>query len=76
VAEGGAAIKCEVWELPASEFGSFVAGIPAPLGIGKLDLVDGSTVNGFICEGIGITDALDITGFGGWQAYLQHKAGN
>lgn len=73
VAEGGAAIKCEIWELPTSEFGSFVAGIPSPLGIGKLELVDGGTVNGFICEGIGITGALDITEFGGWQAYLQHK---
>ncbi|BCB25284.1 allophanate hydrolase [Sulfurimicrobium lacus] len=75
VAEGGAAIECEVWELPASEFGSFVAGIPAPLGIGKVELEDGSTVNGFICEGIGITGAVDITGFGGWRAYLRQRDG-
>jgi hypothetical protein len=34
VNEGGAAIDMEIWELPAREFGSFVAGIPAPLGIG------------------------------------------
>ena len=49
VSEGGAAITCEVWEMPASQFGSFVAGIPAPLGIGKLELADGTSVNGFIC---------------------------
>ncbi|MEN6587726.1 MAG: allophanate hydrolase [Sulfuricella sp.] len=75
VAEGGAAIECEVWELPVSEFGSFVAGIPAPLGIGKVELEDGGTVNGFICEGIGVADAVDITAFGGWRAYLQQRDG-
>jgi allophanate hydrolase len=70
VENDGAAIACEVWEMPASQFGSFVAGIPAPLGIGKLKLADGSSVNGFICEGIGIADAQDITGYGGWRAWL------
>jgi len=70
VSDGGAAISCEVWEMPASQFGSFVAGIPAPLGIGKLELTNGSIVNGFICEGIGVADAQDITAFGGWRAWL------
>jgi allophanate hydrolase len=70
VHEGGAAIACEVWEMPASKFGSFVAGIAGPLGIGKLELADGSVVNGFICECLGVTDAKDITEFGGWRAWL------
>ena len=70
VQEGGAAIACEVWEMPASQFGSFVAGIPVPLGIGKLDLADGSVVNGFICEPIGVANAQDITQYGGWRAWL------
>ena len=70
VPSGGAAIACEVWELPVSTFGSFVAGIPAPLGIGSLQLEGGSTVSGFICEGIGTDGARDITAFGGWRAYL------
>jgi allophanate hydrolase len=73
VPEGGVAIDCEVWELPASAFGSFVAGIPAPLGIGKLVLADGSMVNGFICEGIGLAGASDITEFGGWKNYLNSR---
>ncbi|MDD4887825.1 MAG: allophanate hydrolase [Thiomonas sp.] len=71
VASGGASIACEVWELPATAFGTFVAGIPAPLGIGRVQLEDGSSVAGFICEGIGIDGAKDITAFGGWKAYLQ-----
>ena len=67
---GGQAIPLEVWEVPAEHFGSFVAGIPAPLGIGKVELADGRMVPGFICEGMGIEGATDITHFGGWRAYL------
>ncbi len=70
VTEGGSPIALEVWEVPAAQFGSFVAGIPAPLGIGKVKLADGSEVPGFICEGIGIDGATDITHFGGWRAWL------
>jgi allophanate hydrolase len=73
VQEGGAAIACEVWEMPAVNFGSFVAGIPAPLGIGKLELADGSIVNGFICEGIGVAGAQDITDYSGWRLWLARK---
>ena len=60
----------EVWELPARHFGSFVAGIPAPLGIGKVKLADGTEVPGFICEAIGVQGATDITHFGGWRAWI------
>jgi allophanate hydrolase len=73
VENGGAAIACEVWEMPSTQFGSFVAGISAPLGIGKLTLTDGSVVNGFICEGIGVTSAQDITKYGGWRAWLAER---
>lgn len=74
VNDGGRAIACEVWEMPASQFGSFVAGITAPLGIGKVELADGAVVNGFICEGIGIVDAQEITAYGGWRAWLAATA--
>jgi allophanate hydrolase len=70
VREGGAAIEVEVWEMPAREFGSFVAGIPAPLGIGTTRLADGSAVPGFVCEAAGLEGAEDITAFGGWRAWL------
>mgnify|MGYP000099782125 CR=1 FL=1 len=56
--------------MPASQFGAFVAGIAAPLGIGKLELADGTLVNGFICEGIAVNDAQDITEYGGWRAWV------
>ncbi len=70
VLEGGGLIAVEVWELPVSEFGSFVAGIPAPLGIGTLTLTDGEQVQGFLCESAATTDATDITALGNWRSYL------
>jgi allophanate hydrolase len=73
VTSGGASIEVEVWSVPAEHFGSFVAGIPAPLGIGKVELDDGSWVPGFICEGHGVEGAHEITALGGWRAYLQTK---
>lgn len=69
-AEGGAAIEMEIWELPAREFGSFVAGIPGPLGIGTVELADGSKVQGFVCEAHAAATATDITAYGGWRAWL------
>lgn len=69
--EDGAAIRVEVWELPAETVGSFVAGIPAPLGVGRLELADGSDVMGFLCEPYAIADAHDITGLGDWRVYLE-----
>ena len=71
--ESGAAIEVEVWSLPEAEFGSFVAGIPAPLGIGKVELADGSRVCGFICEQGGVEGAEEITAFAGWRAYLASR---
>jgi allophanate hydrolase len=67
---GGASITVELWDLPSGSFGSLVAEIPPPLGIGTLELDDGRLVNGFICESAGLADADDITSFGSWQAYL------
>jgi allophanate hydrolase len=64
-------IEIEVWALDAAAFGSFVAEIPAPLGIGTLELEDGSSVKGFLCEPIALEGAQDITDFGGWRAYRQ-----
>ncbi|MBN9085869.1 MAG: allophanate hydrolase [Reyranella sp.] len=72
VGAGGAAISLEVWSLPVWKFGDFVAEIPAPLGIGTIELEDGSTVQGFVCEGYATATARDITEFGGWRAYLKN----
>ena len=69
-ANGGAPIEIEVWAMPTEQLGSFVAGIPAPLGIGKVELQNGTQVSGFVCEGYAAAGAVDITEFGGWRAYI------
>jgi len=66
----GGPIEVELWDMPLSAFGSFVEEIPAPLGIGTLELGDGRRVKGFICEPWGLADARDITEFGGWRPYV------
>jgi allophanate hydrolase len=70
----GPGIDVEVWELPAGAFGRFVAQIPAPLGIGKVTLDDGSVVSGFLCEAYAVAGATEITQFGGWRAFLQARS--
>ena len=69
----GAPIAVELWDMPVHLFGSFVALIPAPLGIGTLTLQDGREVKGFICEGAAIEGATDITHLGGWRAYIASR---
>ena len=72
-ADGGRSIIVELWDMPIARFGEFVAEIPAPLGIGTLMLADGRSVKGFICEPWALADALDVTEFGGWRAYVTSK---
>lgn len=69
VSQGGVSIALEVYDIPVESFGKFVAGVPAPLGIGSVELSDGQWVKGFICEPIGLEGARDISGFGGWRAF-------
>lgn len=66
----GHRIVVEVWEMPMTAYGSFVALIPAPLGIGTLLLEDGSRVQGFVCEPLDLEGARHISEFGGWRAYI------
>lgn len=66
---GGASIEIEIWEMPVERFGSFVASIPAPLGIGKVELDNGTEVPGFICEEYAALDAEDITHMGSWRSF-------
>ena len=71
VSKGGSAIEVEVWAVPLAAFGNFVANVPAPLAIGSCTLDGGRVVKSFVCEAIGVEGAEDITGLGGWRAYLK-----
>ncbi|WP_328975505.1 allophanate hydrolase [Streptomyces canus] len=70
VGEGGAAIEAEVWRLPAEGLGRFLTALPRPMTLGSVQLADGTEVPGFLCEPSALTDAEDITSFGGWRSYL------
>ena len=82
----GAEIEVEIWEVPLRTFGKFVMDVPAPLGIGTVQLREAVqigtasatlSVKGFICEPAALSnddsetsETPDITAFGGWRAYL------
>ncbi|MES2979204.1 MAG: allophanate hydrolase [Pseudomonadota bacterium] len=72
----GGRIELEIWEMPMSNYGSFVALVPAPLGIGTLQIDGGQSVQGFLCEPQALHRAEDVTHLGGWRAYIarQHAA--
>lgn len=69
----GKSLPLEIWQIPSEKVGSFLAAIPAPLGLGKISLSDDSEVCGFLCEASATTDKTDITDFGGWRAWLKKQ---
>lgn len=69
-AEGGVSIEIEIYELTFEAVGTFLTEIPAPLGLGTLDVDDGTTVKGFIAEPRAVTGATDISSYGSWRAYI------
>ncbi len=71
----GPGLEVEVWSLTPAAFGSFVARIPAPLGVGKIRLDDGSEASGFLCEAHAVKSAREITALGGWRAYMATRQG-
>jgi allophanate hydrolase len=69
----GVAIEVEVWEMDSAHLGSFIALVGAPLAIGTVELADGSSERGFVCEPRAVaagSGALDISSFGGWRGFL------
>ena len=64
---GGASIQIEIWEMPLNKFGDFVSKIPSPLGIGKIELFDGSEISGFVCEAYACESSENITTAGSWR---------
>jgi allophanate hydrolase len=69
-ADDGVAVDVEVWELPKDRLGWLMSLVPPPLCIGTVELESGESVKGFLCESSELGRAEDISGFGGWRAYL------
>ncbi|HVO16627.1 MAG TPA: allophanate hydrolase [Alphaproteobacteria bacterium] len=65
---GGGAIAGELWRLSAAAFAQLTVSVKPPLAIGPVELDDGSSVAGFVCDAGAVGAARDITRFGGWRA--------
>jgi allophanate hydrolase len=76
VGDGGRSIMGELWRLPADGFGVFVGAVPAPMAIGRVTLIDDTSVSGFLVEPAALENAPDISHLGGWRAYLAEPAGS
>ncbi|MDI4657718.1 allophanate hydrolase-related protein, partial [Xanthobacter autotrophicus] len=70
VSADGAALDGEIWSLPFEGVGKLLATIPAPLGLGQVELADGTRVTGFLAEAAALDGAEDITAHGGFRAFM------
>jgi allophanate hydrolase len=67
---GGASLPGERWHLSAAALGEFLAELPAPMCLGRIELADGTSMIGFLCDGEAAALGGDITAYGGWLNYL------
>lgn len=70
----GISVPLELWDLPEEGWASFLALIPHPLGLGKVELADGRWVTGFLMEASHQDQSRDIAAFGGWRAYVASRS--
>jgi allophanate hydrolase len=73
VKNDGQCIAIEVYDVPTWAVSGFLRDIASPLGLGSVELASGQWVTGFICEPVAVDEALDITSFGGWRAYMTQR---
>ncbi|MEM6467869.1 MAG: allophanate hydrolase, partial [Pseudomonadota bacterium] len=71
----GARVAVEVWALPEDAVGPFLAGIPAPLGLGTIRLADGTNPKGFLCEAVACAAARDVSDIGDWRRVVAAEVG-
>ncbi|OWM00023.1 allophanate hydrolase [Mycolicibacterium peregrinum] len=70
VEDGGASIVGERWLLSPAALGEFLADLPAPMLLGKVELDDGRWITGFGCDHTAPTQGRDITEYRGWLAAM------
>jgi allophanate hydrolase len=66
----GAALTGHCWLLSPAGLGMFLADLPAPMQLGKVEFDDGSWRTAFGCDGVAAADGTDISGYGSWPAAL------
>ena len=69
----GAALSGHRWLLSPAALGRFLAALPAPMQLGKVEFDDGTWRTAFGCDASAATGA-DISGYGGWLAAIRAGA--
>jgi allophanate hydrolase len=65
---GGTALKAHRWLLSPAALGRFLAALPAPMQLGKVEFDDGTWRTSFGCDGGAADAGVDISSYGGWAA--------
>ncbi|GHF38230.1 amidase [Kitasatospora xanthocidica] len=66
----GGPIAGERWTLSPAALGRFLAALPSPMSLGRIELADGTWVLGFQCDPHTASTGTDITHHGDWRTYL------
>ena len=67
----GTMIAGELWSIGTAMLGDFLAALPAPMSLGRVELADGTEVVGFGCSLQAWESGTDITHHGDWPGYLR-----
>lgn len=68
--KNGHKIELEIFNIPLKNIGKFVENIKYPLGIGNIELDDGTFVKGFVCEKIFEEKCENISEYKSFRNYL------
>lgn len=67
----GRSVNVEVWAVPLEGLAELLQEEPPGLAIGRVRLDDGGTVLGVLAENALVEGQREITGYGGWRAYIE-----
>ncbi|MCM6775114.1 allophanate hydrolase [Nocardia sp. CDC159] len=68
--ESGVSVAGERWLLSPAALGRFLAALPAPMQLGRVELESGAWTTAFGCDGAAAAAGKDIGEYGGWRAAL------
>jgi hypothetical protein len=74
VSSGGSSIAVEIWQVPPAGIAAILLTEPDGLCIGRVVLDDGTEVLGVLAEPALVEGQREITGYGGWRAYVAANA--
>jgi allophanate hydrolase len=64
----GTALYGHRWLLSPAALGIFLAALPAPMQLGKVEFADGTWRTAFGCDGVAAAGGKDISSYGSWPA--------